>query len=205
MYEMRVVVEGVAPFLFNRMTEAAAESFKSGQTGGTKTNDQRVEEAKDKVYLDSHGLFLPAWNIKRGILDGAGKTGMKWNKRALWQHLSAMLFIQDVGRFTRAGIPLKEADGLSQVPGRTPPKRGVATIVRRPVLTAGWQLRWSMSILDDGIDPKLVRASVEALGLQVGLGSWRPEAGRFLVLECEGAPSRGTAKPAAKAVAPGQK
>ena len=184
MYEIQVVIEGIADFLFNRMTDEEMAGFRGGTSAGDKTDEARGKLAEKKVYADGDGLFLPAWTLKRVILDGAHAAGLKLNRKPLRQRLSAVMFVQGTPRFVDVkGKSVKERDYMHEVAGRVPPKKGVMTIVRRPAMKAGWRLRGTLAVLDEGVPDKAVRESLEASGVYVGVGAWRPEFGRFVVRE----------------------
>lgn len=184
MYQVQITLEGIADFLFNRMTEADLAGFRSGKSSGDMSDEQRRKAAEAKVYADADGLYLPAWTVKKAIMEGAQVAGLKLNRKPLRQRLAATLFVQGVGgRFvTDKGKPVKHADYLSEVMGRTPPgPRGKAAIVRRPALKIGWRLVVTAAVLDDGVPPKAVQEALEAAGPYVGVGAWRPEFGRFIL------------------------
>lgn len=184
MYELNVTIEGIADFLFNRMTEDELKGFRAGASAGDKSDEARGRLAEQKVYADDQGLILPPWTVKRLVLDGAQRAGLKLNRKPLGQRLSAVVFVQGSPRFVDPkGKPAKARDYMHEVPGRVPPRKGVMTIVRRPALKAGWRLKATLAVLDDGVPPDSVRAALESAGLYVGVGAWRPEFGRFLVIE----------------------
>lgn len=186
MYQVQMTWEGIADLLFNRMTEADLSGIRGGNSSGDKTDAQRQAAAWDKVYADSEGLYMPAWTVKKVILEGAHTAGIKLNRKPLRQRLAATLFVQGIGgRFVNEkGKPVKKADYLSEVVGRIPPgPRGKTTIVRRPALRLGWRLIATAAVLDDGVPEKSIQQAIEAAGPYVGIGAWRPEFGRFHLLD----------------------
>lgn len=183
MYFLNFTIEGVADFLFNRMTEEDLSGFRGGKSSGDLTDEQRQKLAEKKVYADDAGLYLPAWTVKRAILEGAHSVGLKLNRKPLRQRLAAVMFVTTLPRFSRDGQSIQERDYLHETGGRIPPRKGVYALIRRPALRAGWTLRATLTILDDGVPADAVRQSLEASGLYVGIGAWRPEFGRFIVRE----------------------
>src|SRR3990167_1605540 len=182
MYEIQCVLEGTADVLFNRMTEEDLAGFRGGQGTGDRTDEQRQKLAEKKVYVDDQGLYLPAWTLKRVILEGAHSVGLKLNRKPLRQRLAAVMFIAGLPRFVRDDQEnIRERDYLHETGGRIPPKKGVYALIRRPALRTGWQLQVSLTILDDGVPADAIRRSLDAAGLYVGIGAWRPEFGRFIV------------------------
>ena len=57
------------------------------------------------------------------------------------------------------------------------------TIVRRPAMKAGWKIQATIAVLDDTLPVEALRNAIETAGLYVGVGSWRPEFGRFVLRE----------------------
>lgn len=184
MYQVSMKIEGIADFLFNRMTEEDLGDFKGGKSGGQMTDDQRLKRAEGKVYSDEAGLFLPPWTVKKLFLNGAFEGKLKLSKKPLHRIIAAMVFVQGPGRFVDdRGKPVVERDYIHQITGRTPPRTGAMTIVRRPAMKAGWKIQATMAVLDDTLPVEALRNAIETAGLYVGVGSWRPEFGRFVLRE----------------------
>ena len=169
-------IEGVAPILFGRWVT----SLEGAQPT---TTEDRIAEAEQKVYRDDDGLYFPAWNLKRALVDGCIRADLRetdagFGKRArgLATTLMATVFVERDPRFDRA-----EADFMHEVPGRRPPKKGGAVLVRRPGLNQGWGLAFALTVTDARVQPEAIRSALDATGLLVGIGSWRPEYGRFVV------------------------
>jgi hypothetical protein len=178
MYTIRGTIEVVAPILFSKWTEQASENIKTGATGGKFTDDQRMAEAMEKVYRNDSGLFLPPWNFKKCLLEGTMKAGLKEGRASAAKFFEATIFVQGDLLF---GV--EEPDFIHETPGRRPPKTGGACLIKRPALNAGWRLPFQLMIVDDRRSPEHIKRAVEEAGLLVGLGSWRPEYGRFVLTE----------------------
>lgn len=173
MYTITGTIQGVAPFLFNRMVNEL-----DGPKPPKMTEEQRRALAELKVYKDDDGLYWPAWNLKRAIVEGCKKAGLKEGRASMAPYLEATVFPDRDPRFNK-----KERDYLHEVVGRIPPKTGAAAMIRRPCLEAGWRLSFTLNVMDDRRNPVDVRTSLEHGGFFVGIGSWKPEYGRFSVEE----------------------
>ena len=178
MYRINGKIQGVAPLLFNRFTEEAQEGLKKAATGGRFTDEQRIAEAMEKVYRGEKGLYLPAWNFKRVMVEGCRKAGLKEGRASAAPFLEATVFADGQLWFGK-----DEPDFIHETWGRRPPKTGGACIVRRPALDVGWELPFGLTVVDDRRSDSQIRRAVEEGGLLCGLGSWRPEYGRFVVVE----------------------
>lgn len=176
MYKISVELEGLAPFLFNRMSDTSGLTG-AGKSGGVVSEAERIKEAKEKVYKDKQGILVwPAWNLKRMLVDGCAIAKLKEGKTALGRLVMGTVFPTD-GSF---GV---KAFGLHECVGKIPPRTGRAAIIRRPILDTGWKLKFSLNVIDERRDEKMLKRGLEEAGLLVGLGSWRPEYGRFLIRE----------------------
>lgn len=176
-YRIRAEIEGVAPILFNRWTEEAQQGLRTNSTGGKFTDDQRQAEALTKVYRAADGqLVVPGWNLKRCILEGAKRAGLKEGRTSMVTFLAPTMFVEGDPSF---GV--SEPDYIDERAGRRPPRTGGAVLIKRPALKAGWHLPFVLSVVDDRRNPDAIRTAASEAGLMVGLGDFRPEYGRFLV------------------------
>lgn len=168
MYKVDYVIEGLAPLLFNRPEDER-------KTLGTISEEQRMENAKAKVHTNGHGLFIPAWNLKVTLLNGA-KSCLK-GKASISNYVKASVFPVD-GLFGRDSY-----DFMHETWGRVPPKTGALVKIWRPALREGWNMKGAFNVTDDRLTPDALKLAWEQAGLMVGIGSWRPEFGRFIVKE----------------------
>ena len=177
MYKIETEIEGVAPILFNRWTDAAEKGIRTGVTGGKMSEADRAAEALEKVYRNEAGeLIVPSWNVKRALLDGCKRAGLKEGRASMAPFLFATVFL--------AGDPsfgVTEPDYVDMKSGRRPAKTGGAVLIQRPALKAGWRLPITLNVVDDRRNPDAIRRSLEEAGLMIGLCDFRPEYGRFIV------------------------
>lgn len=179
MYQITGRIQGVAPFLYNRM--ANDEGLRGAGAGGGKlTEEQRIAEAMLKVHRNEHGLIIPAWNFKKCLVLGCAKANLKEGRYGLAGLVEATVFVEGDLCFGK-----DDPDFLHEVVGRIPPRTGAAAIIRRPALDTGWELPFTLNVMDDRRSSDYIRRGLEEAGLLVGLGSWRPEYGRFIVTEWE--------------------
>ena|SRR5579872_3627730 len=174
MYRIQTELTGLAPFLYNRIAADALDG-----TTGKKRDPAAAVEAKLYRAAD-RTLILPQWNLKRVLLDGAIKLKTKVAKTSLTDLVSACVFVDGDPSF---GV--KEPDAIHPCVGRVPPRRGAAVLIRRPLLNQGWKLRVLFAVTNDVIPLTQVKAALDVAGLLVGMGSWRPQFGRFEVSQFE--------------------
>lgn len=174
MYQIKVKIKFIAPFLFNRPVDVEG-------TGGRKTKKQREKEALERVHRAEDGeLHIPAWNFKQCLKEGANRAGLKVGRKALSAFLEAVVFVDGI-----IGFGTNKHDFMHEHFGKVPPRTGAGIIIKRPAMNEGRELGFTLSIIDDRRTPAEIKQSLEEAGLLVGLGAWRPHYGRFLVTEFE--------------------
>ncbi len=179
MYKIEGKIKGVAPLLFNRMLDNELEPAKlKPNQRGRMSMDDRIVEAEQRCHKNSSGLYLPGWNLKQCVLEGCRRAGLKIGRRSMAPDLAACMFPDRELYFGK-----QEPDFMFTHWGRRPPRTGGACMISRPALKEGWELPFGLNVLDDRIDEVAIRRAMDEAGLLVGLGSWRPEFGRFLVVE----------------------
>lgn len=172
MYTIKGVIEGTAPFLFNRPGDIT-------KSGGQKKSEATLKkEAETKLYKDKDGLYWPAWNFKTMLLMGCNKAGLKVARAAMSSFLAGEVFPEIDPRFNRQTF-----DVMHSIPGKIPPKKGALVWLYRPCLNAGWKLSFDLSVLNDQRNADDIRKALEVAGYLVGMGAWRPEYGRFVIRE----------------------
>lgn len=179
MYEIKATIQGVAPVLFNRFTEAQKDAMEKRQTGGIHTAESSMKEALTKVYRNGDGLYMPAQNIKKSLLNGIKKGNIKEGKASFASIAEATVFIQPAEIL----FGKQEPDYIHESTGRIPPRTGARCVIRRPALKEGWELSFTIMLIDDRRDPAKLKAGLEEAGALVGLCDWRPEFGRFIVTQ----------------------
>jgi hypothetical protein len=195
MYSVNAALIGLAPLLLNRFVDTAV--LKTRSSGGATSDEARIAAAKEKVYRNDAGvLVLPNWTVKKMLLDGAFKSKRKVAKTPLREYVAAYIFIDG-----ECSFGVKEVDRLHECVGRIRPRTGAAAIIRRPQLDSGWKLAFRLSVLNDALPDKELCEALKLAGLQVGIGSWRPEYGRFEVTQWEVGNGNGAAKRSARSKA----
>lgn len=173
MYKVDSTIEGAAPILFNRFL---------GMGLVKPTLEQEEEAAKQRVYRNSNGLYLPANNLKRALRSGASRAGVKIGRMSLDPYISAAVFIEP----RELEFGKDEPDFMFGAWVRIPPgKKGALVWKVRPGLNSGWQLNPLLHVLDDRIASEKLRIALETAGLFIGVCDWRPEYGRFIVKKWE--------------------
>jgi len=181
MYKIRGKLQGTADLLFNQFTPEATEQIRTRTSGGSFTDDQRTDEAIKKCPLDPDGnAIISSWMLKRVIADGAKAGNVKIGRKSLAPFLIATVFVDGFIHLTP-----NHYDYIHEIPGKRPPKTGGACLIKRPAFKTGWIAAFDLMVMDDRINAEQIRTSLEEAGIYVGIGSWRPEYGRFILIDWE--------------------
>lgn len=167
-------IEGVAPILFSRMyTDIEA-------AGGKPTPEQKAQEAFQRCHRDDNGIYIPANMFKQAILGGAKAGNVKDGRRSFATVFEAILFPE-----SHLYLGKDQFDEVFEHWGRRPPgPKGAAIMLRYPLFRTGWRADFSLVLtMGDHHTVEALRRSIEAAGLLVGMGSWRPEYGRFILVD----------------------
>ena len=182
MYRVKGTIQGVAPILFNRMTDEAETALDAGTTGGKYSQDERMQEALLKVHRSptTGGLCITSWMFKRVLHEGSKKAVLKEGRLGFADLMMATVFVDGELLFGK-----DDPDFIHTEWGRKPPRTGGACIIKRPALSIGWELPFQLVVTDDRRPEAYLRRALEEGGMLAGLGSHRPEYGRFIVTDWE--------------------
>lgn len=186
MRRFKGAIEGVTPFLFNRYMEDSEVHAEIGAKPKdlSKQDAWRRKEGMLRVYSNGHGPFLPGRNIRSTMMQGADAAAIT-HKHGRSQRA--------LGPFLRRGIIIeppelefgKIALDLHRDTVRIPPRTGALVVKYWPKVEE-WTLKFEVTCFDDSLqgDSEL-KASLEAAGVFCGLGTGRPDFGKFRVTEWE--------------------
>lgn len=189
MRQFSATIQGVTPFLFNRMLEPEEVITAIGKMPKdvSKVDAWRREEARLRLYKNGQGLYLPSRNIRAAMVAASGFAGLKHKPTGKGTGSS-------LGRYLRSGLIVEPAelefghDGadLSLLGDwvRIPPgPRGAFVKKYWPQLDA-WSLSFTLSVFDDSLQEDAeIGESLKAAGLYCGLGTGRPDFGKFKVVD----------------------
>jgi hypothetical protein len=190
MYKITGTIKLISPFLYNKPSPEVIRKLDEHKGGGRPTKAEKIGEAGDKVHTDPKKvLVIPQEMFKRSIIQGAKLANLKWGRRSLSQYLEAVLFVEEPLSFKT-----KSPDSIFEHWGKIPPRTGAMALIRRPQMNADRTLDFSIVIFDDSITADVVIAALNSAGLYSGLGAWRPQYGRFIVVKCSQQPATPASK-----------
>lgn len=173
MYKIHGTIQGVTNVLFNKPDEEQLEN----PTPGKKNLEQKMAEMEARLHRDIDGdPVLATEAFKRSLLEGCRKAGIKQGRASMSSFLDATVFLESAPKIEGEFFVFEHW-------GKIPPRTGAAVILRRPAFKPGWSAPFVLHVFDDARDPSAIRLSLEQAGMLVGVGSWRPEHGRFIVTD----------------------
>jgi len=166
MKNIKAKISGVAPLLINKFIAT------SGEASRKKKVYVPEDEAEKKAYKNKSGeYFIPTKNIKAAMIKAG--TDFKMSGRKTYKE------------YIKAGIFFNSEEALLE------PKKYI--IHEEPVCIQGamvlswrpkfenWSTEFVMQVADDMLDIGMLKQILEAAGTYKGIGSYRPEYGRFKV------------------------
>lgn len=171
MYRIKGVARLDCDMQFNRILDGVLNS-----DGSTPTNEQLFEQAKMKIHMNGKNVIFPRRGFQSCIIQGAKMGNLKEGRRGLADFIKATVLPEEDIRFDAETYDYIKKDIF-------PNKQGKLITVFRPCLKAGHKFTFSLLVIEDKRKSEAIGLAVDAGGLLVGLGSRRPEFGRFTVIE----------------------
>ena len=181
MYQIKATIEGICPVLFNGWTPSDLEALASGKTGGFHSAAEDEQKALERCPKNGHGYYIPSIHLKHCLVRGGQLANLKFGKRGITDYLKGGVFFED----GEALLGKETPDFIHKVPGRRPPKTGGACIITRPGFNTGWQSIFHLTVIDENLPTEHIKQAFEQGGLVNGVGSFRPDYGRFVVKNWE--------------------
>lgn len=171
--KVKVKISGTAPLICNRFTDAAQLKATNGsRLSGVGDKGTPREQAEPKLYKSANGkaYVIPQPNLFRCLIDAG--TYFKAGKSKVTTQKSSLLC--SCVRVEGSEIPIESPDQW-EVDTRAVriPATGGRILCHRPCFQ-NWSLRFTLMIDPDFISVKLMREIVDAAGLRIGLGDFRP-------------------------------
>ncbi|MBF0260410.1 MAG: hypothetical protein HQL97_01060 [Magnetococcales bacterium] len=173
MKRIEIIIEGDTPLICNRFTDEAQMAASSGSRvntgGGDRGSPQEI--ATKKLYIGHDGKpMIPGPNLFRAIIDGgkffkSGKSQITTLKSSL---IPACVGIDEIE------IPIWH-DAPWNVDTRAVriPSTGGRILAHRPSFN-DWKLAFTILLDESLLHMKLLREIVDAAGVRIGLGDFRP-------------------------------
>ena len=173
MKKVKVKIRGIVPLLQNRFVGEEEETA-SERIGVI----ERSEEWKQALYFDEKiGVYEPSEHIWGAMIKAAGNFQIPGRGKKTYKDLikSGIIIEPDKIPFGK-----REPDGIDKRPVVV---RGSRILRQRPMMKDGWELSFTINILEEQLPVEAVKKILEYAGRCVGIGDFRPRFGRFEVEE----------------------
>lgn len=175
MKKVEVKIKGIVPLLQNRFVGEEDESA-SQRTGVV----DRSEDWRNALYSDEKiGIYEPSEHVWGSMIKAASNFQIPGRGKKTYKDLIKSGIVLEPDK-----IPLgkKEPDEIDKRPVVI---RGSRILRQRPMMKEGWKLSFSVNILDEQLQPEVVKRILVHAGKYIGIGDFRPRFGRFEVIEFE--------------------
>lgn len=171
MTKIKVKVKGIAPLLMNKFYIPDNKESKRG-----KKVYEPKGEAEKKTYRDENGnLYLPNKHFKASMVKASSDFKMS-GKKTYKDYIKSGIFI------TPEQIILDKQDYIIH---EEPVVIQRARVMSWRPRFNEWTCEFVIEITDDMINPSTINEILEMAGRYKGVGDYRPEYGRFTILNFE--------------------
>ena len=189
MYNVNVKVKGVAPLLQHRFPMPELETMSKGGHKVTGAKDY-TQEWRDYLYVNASGeVFQPAAHFEGAMVKSAVNFKITGRRGKTYKDLFRAAVFVTPDEILHGIQEPKELDTDADKPlylDMRPVIVNRARVVRlRPAFKPGWELEFTIEVIDDQISPELVQDVLILAGKTVGIGDYRPRFGRFNVVRFE--------------------
>ena len=173
MYTATVEIEGVVPMKQNKVSDDYGKTEPA-----IKTSAMIEKEFHAKVYRNEKGCYIPSIQLTSTVIAGlsAPKPLISNRVKLFKKTVKACIFVTNDAQIYNGQKEVKYDKDISFVPTKT----GLATQIR-PRFKEGWKAEFKVTCVQDWLAPEVLKEGIVRAGLCHGLGSHRPQFGRFIV------------------------
>ena len=194
---IKATIEGIAPLLQHRYLGVEKQLETVDQRSGSKQTEYSLEWLESMFATKDGYLYEPASHIEQCMVQAASNFRIKGAGKKTWKDtflggvvitekkISLMRDKKKVVAPNEKTVVYNdyEADVFVDI---QPTRVNRARVARaRVCINTGWQLGFSIEVLDEQLPKEVVRAVLEFGGLHKGIGDYRPKYGRFKIVSFE--------------------
>ena len=189
MYTVSVKTKGTAPLIQHRFPIPDWEDRSKGGTVRTGSPDYTQEWREYFYETPDDMIYQPAAHFEGAMVKAAVNFKITGKRGKTYKDLfRAAVFVTPDQIPHNIAVP-NELDTDADKPlylDVRPVVVNRARVVRiRPTFSAGWELEFTLEVIDDQINSELVQDVLALAGKTVGIGDFRPKFGRFSVARFE--------------------
>lgn len=172
MKKIEVEIKGITPYLMHKF---CGEDLKSEKKVGKKDYEEEVYKV---LYKSADGeIYVPSAQLKGCLIEAGKQMRVVGRGKSTYSKLFGAFLI-----INPDAIPMINQDWETDARAVVVQK---SRIIRYRPKFNEWGLIFEIIILDDGIDPVVVKQGLDIAGNYVGIGDYRPQKkgsfGRFIV------------------------
>jgi hypothetical protein len=189
MYEVEARIVGTAPLMQHRYPMPDLATLAKGGKKRTGAVDY-TQEWREYLYATKDGaIYQPAVHIEGSLTKAAVNFKVTGKRGKSYADLfKAALFVSPDEIPHGVQVP-EELDADADKPlylDMRPVVVQRARVVRiRPCFKPGWELDFTITVIDDELPSEIVQDALTLAGKAVGIGDFRPRFGRFSVARFE--------------------
>ena len=189
MYEVNCRIVGTAPLMQHRYPMPDLTALGKGGKKQTGAVDY-TQEWRGYLYATKDGMVVqPAVHIEGALIKAATNFKIQGKRGASYKDLfKAALFIAPDEIPHNVAVPDElDADGdkILYLDVRPVVVQRARVVRIRPTFKPGWELDFTINVIDDGLPADIVQDALTLAGQAVGIGDFRPRFGRFSVARFE--------------------
>lgn len=198
--KIKVRIEGVRPLLTNnpQLVDYENPLFQERANQQKIVDDNKKRKGGDEnillnarrrmdylmwkalAYWDADHFYIPAAMVLKSLRDAAAKTKQgKKVEQGVWIASDPNIPVKSIPKKKTLDEYYEDPSFKLRTPVRVPPKTGAMVIACRPMLPTGWVIEPEFEYDDEVIAPQTIEEAGKLAGF-AGLGSWRPQFGKFL-------------------------
>ena len=188
MYAVNTTIKGTAPLMQHRFPMPDLSQMSKGGTKHTGAKDYS-EEWRDYLYVSKGMIFQPSSHIEGAMVKAAtafritGKRGKSY--KDLFQANVLVDPIEIPHNIAVPDILDTDADKPLYIDMRPVIVMRARVVRLRPCFKAGWELSFTIDVIDDELPFEILADVLTLAGKTVGIGDYRPKFGRFMVTKFE--------------------
>jgi len=163
---IEIELKSICPVLFDRFTELPQPTTREGWK----------EQSIEKLYLnEDKEICIPANWIKAAMREASSELGKRTMAKKNRQLVRACVFFEPF----LFSLGIKEPDIIHEEPVKRGQGSKLTTVVTFRPLIYEWSYKGIITLF--GVSEDFARNALQLAGFKYGIGSYRPEYGRFIL------------------------
>jgi hypothetical protein len=188
MYQVSTRVKGISALLQHRFPMPDYENLGKGGTKHTGAKDY-TQEWRGHLYVDKGYIYQPSIHFELSMVKAAANFKVTGKRGKSYKDLVSANVIIDPEKIPHGIAEPQEldtdADKVLYLDMRPVVIQRARVVCLRPAFKAGWELAFTINVMDDELPSGILQDILVLAGKTVGVGDYRPKFGRFSVTQFE--------------------